>query len=160
MSSRTLYLDHESKQITRKQWAELLDDDDYKKELRHFNNGKIDVVLKWVGQCVLMPGQPSTHAKPFEMVVHNILTTDSEGVPLPEPKLVRDVDADGRFTNMKTAVEVYEDFLVTYCGCEFVPSGLTESGTQIIEHGNKYKPISKDVPIIEDGIDTSSFGSW
>lgn len=154
-----IYRDREGAPITPAKWSELQNHPDYK-FIHRYDNGKLRVIGTWVGKASLKQGQPASSATLYQLEVINIVTTDLEGNALPEPKEIKDIAASGAFRTEAELTNSYEDLLVRYAGCEWVPSGRTSSGVQLVEHGNRYAPLDRAVPVIEDGLDTSSFGSW
>lgn len=129
---------------------------------REFENEKIHVTCEWVGIARNAQTIPKQHWKLYRLNVVNIVSTDGEGRPLDAPRRAPDPQATREFRTEQEAIDAYEDILVRYADCEWLPSSMGESGRQFVEKGNILVPPPPDVPdtrgMDEDIADLA--GSW
>jgi hypothetical protein len=156
---KAIYLDKARVVISADKWKALRADESYRR-IRAFDNGKLRALATWEGKVLLKKGQTIADAAIYALEVHNILSTDAFGNPLDRPQVVRDVAASGIYRTEEALVAVYEDLLVRFAGCEWVPSDTTPGGSRLIEKGNVYAPIDKGTPAYEEGLDMTRYGSW
>lgn len=159
MASKTVFLGRMRNPITKEYFDRVRGDPAYV-QVRAFDNGKIRAYALWRGHATLKSGQPLSDAKVFELVVENIITVDAEDRPLPAVKVVRDPATSGWFRTEQEMINAYEDLLVRYAGCEWVPSSSTASGLQLIERGNKLAPLDKSVPVPDESVNSECYGAW
>jgi hypothetical protein len=62
---------------------------------------------------------------------------------LPEPAPQLDPALSGEFRTEQECIDAYEDALVRFGGCEWLPGS---DGPMFVEHGNKLVPRPPDVP--------------
>jgi hypothetical protein len=153
------YFNRENAELTYEAWTKLKDDPEYA-ILGHYENDKFEVIASWIGVCDMKIGEPTKYAKPFRLLTYVITYTEMDGTPLKVPRKTFDPTSSSDFRTEKQLVAMYEDFLVNYCGCEWVPGSVVPGEMRFIERGNKRRPLDKDVPIVEDGVDDSDYGTW
>ena len=159
-----IYVDKDGSRIGMSEWQELQGQEHYRR-IRHFLNKTLRVEVIWHG-VVRDTNAPPEHWKPFALVVHNIMTKDSDGRPI-ERKEVKDVDASQDFRTAAEACHSYEDFLVRYSQCEWLPAGVNDEKGQpkmiFVERGNELAPISPDAPSLNRDVNPeleATLNSW
>lgn len=158
MAKTIIYRDRGGVWLATARWVSLRADLDYVR-IRAYDNGKMRAIVEWIGKAIVEKGSEA-YAAMFELAVENIISTDAEsGEKLAKPKYVKDVSACEKFRTEAEAIAAYEDLVVRYAGCEWVPSE-DPSGFRLLERGNKLAPLDKNVPVIEDGMDETNYGSW
>ena len=152
------FLSPEGIVISRDAWKEQMATNPKAYVIREFDDGRIYACLKVADKIPNVRDIPKEYWKVFEIVVENILTTDYEGNPLPEPKRVPDVDASRGYCNREDATKAYEDFLEDY-----TKSFRDDSGA-LIEEGNSLTPPvppDPDAPThVENPEIEEAAGSW
>lgn len=124
---------------------------------RTFSNDRVQLRLACVLSLHVHPGVPKEHYKPWLVTVENIIHDDPvDGSFLPEPNIVKDIDATRSFRTQQEAEKHYNDFLAKYTDSHYDP----ETG-ELREVGNKLAPPDPDKPTIsEDSPVADEFGSW
>lgn len=152
------YYDRNRTPIKHDKWEELSADESYR-IVRKYENDKLRALVIWHGRhdgigAKLVPDQ---HQRIFELRVENILQPDYEQGRA-YVKYVRDDEASGFFRTEQEAINNYENFLVQYAGCEWLPG---VNGNQVfVDHGNIHKPKSPDEPTWTPEVDKELIGSW
>src|SRR5260370_1573400 len=127
------------------EWQRLQKDPSYR-YVKAFENGKILATVEWLGVQRKAETVPRKHWKLYRLNVTNIVTTDGEGRPLVVTRRTPDPTATREFRTVEEALEAYEDLLVRYADCEWLPSANGESGRQFVERGNTLVPPPPDQP--------------
>ncbi|MDP9155324.1 MAG: hypothetical protein M3O74_13850 [Pseudomonadota bacterium] len=159
--ARLALVDRKGVAINKATWERYNADHAYR-FFKEFDNGKIHVTCEWIGIQRNADTVPRQHWKLFRLNVVNIVSTDGEGRPLPEPRRVADPTATRDFRTEKECVDAYEDILVRYAGCEWLPSSNGEDGRRFLEHGNVLvppPPDAVDTRGLEKGVSDLA-GSW
>jgi hypothetical protein len=155
------FVNRDGGSITQAAWVALQKNHAYR-FFREFENEKIRVTCEWLGFQKNAKTIPKQHWKLYRLDVENIVTTDGEGRPLDAPRRSPDPQATREFRTEQEAIDAYEDILVRYADCEWLPSSRGESGRQFVEKGNILVPPPPDVPdtrgMDEDIADLA--GSW
>jgi hypothetical protein len=159
-----IFVDKDGSRITHEQWKALRADQDYVL-IRNYLSDTLRVIVLWHGM-IDDPDTPPEHYKPFELAVFNIRIKDGEGNPIPRKETI-DPDATNNYRTAREAIQAYEDFLVRYSLCEWLPgSGTDENGNPkmiFIERGNLLAPLSPDVPSVNKDADpdtANEINSW
>lgn len=98
---------------------------------------------------------PFEHWKRFVVITENIIRTDFEDNPLPEPKYVEDPDASGEYRTLEEALGAYQVFLARYTDSSFdVETGTFE------ERGNLLNPDIPKPVFDSPKVSAEDFGSW
>ncbi|RQZ70130.1 hypothetical protein [Burkholderia sp. Bp9004] len=155
------YMDRRRLSLQPREWSKLRQDREYT-IVREFENERINVTAEWSGVIKNGMNIPKQHWKPFVLSVVNIVTTDGEGRPLEKPLRTADPTASREFRSEQELIDAYEDILVRYAGCEWLPSSDGQGGRQFVERGNLL------VPPPPDAVDTRGMeeevadiaGSW
>jgi hypothetical protein len=126
-------------------WEELQANHEYR-YFRQFENEKIHASCEWLGLAKNVKTIPRKHWKLYRLNVENIVTTDGEGRPLGASRRSIDPQVTREFRTEQECIDAYEDLLVRYAGCEWLPSSTGETGRQFVEKGNVLVPPSPDVP--------------
>lgn len=123
--------------------------------LEQFENSRVRVTLSGIQRLIIDGTVPPEHWMRFSIDVHNILTTDIEGNPIPKVYSL-DVSGTRKFRTLEEAKAEYQLFLARYTESEF----NAETG-EFIERGNMLSP---DVPRPADEpsskVSATDFGSW
>ncbi|WP_175716191.1 hypothetical protein [Burkholderia anthina] len=147
--------------LSEQEWKKLRQDREYT-IVREFENERINVTAEWCGAIRNGLGIPEKHWKPFMLSVVNIVTTDGEGRPLEKPVRTLDPTASREFRTEQELIDAYEDILVRYAGCEWLPSSDGQGGRQFIERGNTLVPPPPDAVDVrgmdEEAADVA--GNW
>jgi hypothetical protein len=160
--TRKKYIDRNGEAISLEQWRNLRMNKGYT-HIKEFENDTLYAAVIWKGEVDDSNTVPPEHWKPYTLIVQNIVATDAEGQPHPEPKRVRDPELSGDFRSEREALEAYEDALVRYAQCEWLPSSYKPGEHHFVERGNKLAPPPPDEPRVKAGefeIDPSVVGSW
>ncbi|CAG9229409.1 hypothetical protein [Burkholderia vietnamiensis] len=157
----TTYMDRKRLAITCARWEQLRKEHDYAL-VREYENERISVTAEWCGSIKNGTTIPQQHWKPFRLSVVNIVSTDGEGRPLEKPLRTADPTASREFRSEQELVDAYEDILVRYAGCEWLPSSDGQGGRQFVERGNILVPPPPDAVDVrgmdEEVVDIA--GSW
>lgn len=155
------FVNKEGGSITQNAWIALQKNHTYR-FFREFENDKIHVTCEWLGLQKNGKTVPKQHWKLYRLNVVNIVSTDGEGRPLDTPRRAPDPQATREFRSEQECIDAYEDILVRYADCEWLPSSTGEHGRQFVEKGNILVPPPPDVPdtrgMDEDIADLA--GSW
>ncbi|VWD44619.1 hypothetical protein BLA50215_05645 [Burkholderia lata] len=155
------YMNRRRLSLQPREWSNLRQDRQYT-IVREFENKRINVTAEW--SSVIKNGMniPKQHWKPFVLSVMNIVTTDGEGGPMEKPVRIPDPTASREFRREQELIDAYEDTLVRYAGCEWLPSSGGQGGRQFVEHGNILVPPAPDAVDVrgmdEEAADVA--GSW
>ena len=155
------FVNKEGGSITQEAWVSLQKNYAYR-FFREFENKRIHATCEWLGTQKNAKTIPRNHWKLYRLNVENIVTTDGEGRPLEAPRRTPDPQVTREFTTMQEAIDAYEDLLVRYADCEWLPSATGEGGRQFVEKGNILVPPPPDVPDtrgMDDDI-AELAGSW
>jgi hypothetical protein len=139
------YINRQGGKISRAAWLAHRKDRDYV-VIKEFENDRIFALIEWLGVGKNAENVPQAHWKLYRLNVENIVTTDGEGRPLDAPRRSPDVMMTREFRTEKEALEAYEDLLVRFGGCEWLPSSSGEGGRQFVERDNVLLPPPPDVP--------------
>jgi hypothetical protein len=159
--ARNKYINRAGEEITLVDWRNLRKTKGYT-HIKEFENDRLYAAVLWHGEINDPNTIPAEHWKPYRLVVINIVSYDADGLPLPEPKRVSDPDASGEFRTEREALDAYEDLLVRYAKCEWLPS-MKEGEHHFVERNNKLAPPPPDEPTVKAGeadIDPAIVGSW
>jgi hypothetical protein len=107
---------------------------------KEFENERIAVSCEWLGVGKNPKTVPRAHWKLYRLNAFNIVTTDVEGRPLDKPVRAADPQLTREFRTEQEVLDAYEDALVRFGGCEWLPPPAGASGPMFVEHGNKMKP--------------------
>ncbi|NTX17906.1 hypothetical protein [Burkholderia cepacia] len=157
----TAYMRRDRLPITAADWKNLRSNREYT-IVREFENERISVTAEWSGAIKNGTSIPKQHWKPFVLSVANIITTDGEGRPLEKPLRTPDPIASREFRSEQEVIDAYEDILVRYAGCEWLPSSDGQGGRQFVERGNLLvppPPDAVDVRGMEEEV-ADIAGSW
>jgi hypothetical protein len=133
------FVSREGHLLQRTEWTRLRADSSYFL-VKEFENDKIAVSVEWLGFTRNANSVPRAHWKLYRLNVTNIVTTDGLGDPLPAPRRTFDPQLTREFRTEQEALDAYEDALVRFGGCEWLPPPAGASGPMFVEHGNKLKP--------------------
>ncbi|WP_155753730.1 hypothetical protein [Burkholderia anthina] len=157
----TAYMRRDRLPITAADWKNLRSNREYT-IVREFENERISVTAEWCGAVKNGMNIPKQHWKPFMLSVTNIVTTDGEGRQLDKPIRTPDPTASREFRSEQELIDAYEDILVRYAGCEWLPSSDGQGGRQFVERGNLLVPPPPDAVDVrgmdEEAADVA--GSW
>lgn len=124
--------------------------------IREFEDEKIHVRLAHAYSIRNARDIPKEHWLKFNVEVEIIVTTTPEGVPLPEPKRVKDVEGTKSFRTLVEATKYYEQFLASYTASRF-----DEATGAFVEAENKFTPPDPDKPtFVESSPMADVMGSW
>ncbi|MEZ2310802.1 hypothetical protein AB6809_29580 [Paraburkholderia sp. RCC_158] len=143
------------------EWQRLQKDPAYR-FFREFENSRIHATCEWLGVQKNSKTIPRAHWKLYRLNVENIVTTDGEGRPLDAPRRTPDPQVSREFRTMQECIDAYEDLLVRYADCEWLPSSTGEGGRQFVEKGNILVPPPPDA-VDTRGLDddiAELAGSW
>jgi hypothetical protein len=139
------FISKEGHPLQQVEWQRLQQDRDYR-FLKEFENERLAAEVEWLGIQRKAETVPRKHWKLYRLNVINIVTTDGEGRPLDVPRRTPDPTATREFRTVQEAIDAYEDILVRYADCEWLPSSNGESGRQFVEKGNTLVPPPPDQP--------------
>lgn len=123
--------------------------------VKKFDNGRLRIKITRCNRIENAHIIPEEFRPKFEVEVWNILSTDVEGRPLAEPKVIYDVTESKKFRDLESAKEHYEKLLLEWTDCQLDGSG------RLCEVGNKLAPPPPDAPTIaEDNPLSAAVGSW
>lgn len=160
--SRNKYINRAGEIVPLQEWRNLRKNKGYT-HIREFENDRLYAAVLWSGEINDAATIPPEHWKPYRLIVVNIVSFDAEGLPLPEPKRVHDPDVSCEFRTEREAIESYEDLLVRYARCAWLPSAFKEGEHHFVEKDNKLAPPPPDAPTVKAGeveIDPAIVGSW
>ncbi|WP_175918306.1 hypothetical protein [Burkholderia pyrrocinia] len=155
------YMRRDRLPITAADWKNLRSDRKYT-VVREFENERINVTAEWCGAIKNGTSIPQQHWKPFALFVTNIVTTNGEGRPLEKLLRTTDPTASREFRSEQELIDAYEDILVRYADCEWLPSSDGQGGRQFIERGNILitpSPDAVDTRGMEEEV-ADIAGSW
>lgn len=153
---KVAYLNPDGKEISATAYAAMFKAKPEAWALHRYENDRVKATLSAVDRIFNIATIPPEHWMRFELKVWNIVSTDIEGNPLPEPKKYADTDASGKFRTKEEAVAAFERFLAKHTECSYD----SDSG-KFMEEGNKLAPPNPDKPtIIESSPIAADFGSW
>jgi hypothetical protein len=160
--ARNKYVNKDGESITLTEFRRLRADKSYV-TIREFENDKLYAAVLWLGEVEDAKSVPREHWKLYGLVVMNIVTHDVDGAKYPEPLRARDPALSNRFRTEQEAIEAYEDALVRFADCSWVPSSYNSGEHHFIEKNNKLAPPPPDAPSAKAGevqFDPAIVGSW
>jgi len=134
------FISKEGHPLQQVEWQRLQHDMSYR-FVKEFENEKIHTTVEWLGVQRHSETVPRKHWKLYRLNVVNIVTTDGEGRPLAAPRRTPDPTATREFRTVQEALDAYEDLLVRYADCEWLPSSHGDTGRQFMEKGNFLTPL-------------------
>jgi hypothetical protein len=136
MAVKIGYFDRDGNSIPLAQWKTYRQDESYAL-VKQFDNGKVRVILEWMGRV------PNPHASfpdtwpLFMLMVHNYA---SDGTLRADP-----VDDGKTFCNERAAVDFYTTFIAKWTESELEVD--LETGEEVlVEVGNTLKPVEPPKP--------------
>jgi hypothetical protein len=157
---KTAYVSREGHRLQRVEWQRLRADNAYR-TVRAFENDTIGVTAEWVGIGQNPQTVPPQHWKLYRLTVENIVRADAEGNPLPVPRRTVDPSLTRDFRTEQEAIDAYEDALVRFGGCEWLPAPDGATDPLFVEHGNKLQVGESKIDVRELADDVADLaGSW
>jgi hypothetical protein len=154
------YISREGHRLQRVEWMRLRENRDYR-VVKAFENDAIGVWVEWLGMAQNPVTVPREHWKLYALHVENIVRADAQGNLLPVERRTLDPALSRKFRTEQEAIDAYEDALVRFGGCEWLPAPAGATGPLFVEHGNKLQVGESKIDVRGMDPDVADLaGSW
>jgi hypothetical protein len=158
--NKAAFVSREGHRLQRVEWQRLRANPEYR-IIKAFENDTIGVTVEWLGVAQNPVNVPREHWKLYALHVENIVRTDAEGKLLPVPRRTVDPSLSNTFRTEQEAIDAYEDALVRFGGCEWLPAPAGATGPLFVEHGNKLQVGESKIDVRGMDPDVADLaGSW